>query len=462
MRVFPDSDVALQQHGLSLVGIEVLPRECGEGPTLDEVSAFFAARKVLASVGLGERFGSTAQVVVNCAAFEDDYLAVASQADTVGRGQHIEEFLRGLAYGLDTTVIADGTVIVGADGSFQFYEGLGEDAPCRSLTVMSSPGLHSVSNIVFSNTDVYGYMRVENHGLLLSEKSALPGGHLLVFDEKTLPLTTFVVDGDVRTVHFSAVKNAPPLVTLHCGPSFDAVCSPPLGSTARDVEQLLIELPKVIIDDEDLTRRQQKSLKSGSPSGRAYSQLTAAASDLVSGESVTFFERVAQVLHFSPAVIAALQDFQEQSVTQQKSPREYGYAVFDHALLRNTRSLLAPEAIFLSVEINKKYIQKNNYVSTSSLMKRTVRTASLMTVFCGILGVSALLSMVVPSIRDTLDINIAFPLTLGFIFFYFTGCYLNILCRRSMLSAFFQELENSNKLISALRSSHSTKESTWN
>lgn len=316
--ILPDLPALLERHGLYLIGLEVQTRADGSVPTVDEVREFLAARRILAGIAPGSRYSSNAAVVINVAAYEDDTIAVATDAGELGRGQTVVEFFGGLAHSMRTELVADDDTLVSITGELGPYEGSETPLAIDSLTITGPDSPQHVLLGALASMPQQGYYGlVGGRGVILpAQGMSLHGGIAEVEGARAmLPLLTFERAGEVRSINLYGDSSDEPQVTINCGPDYEAV-SARVPGTAWDVEQGLSKIPRVLSDDEGpkpKKRGDKKARASHSSALAAYELLVRAGEELSQSQPQELFGNVARLMGYPAEVVGLAQAFSDPS-----------------------------------------------------------------------------------------------------------------------------------------------------
>lgn len=359
-----DLHTELEKYGTTFVGLSVEPRSWDStsaddhGPDISEVLAFFSSRKVIATVGDGHKFGSKYAAVVNLAVFdngEDDQftIAVAAADGRITRGQTVQEFVEGMAYSIQTAVIADDFVRFSPHVSAEDSEEDFESPPLNSsaITIVPSPSALTAYRTGIDSPFPIAFGITESHQLIASSLgySSTPIESDL-FDNE-FPWVTFAKIGEVRQVSVIADKSLEEVLVLTCAPSYTYPFEPFAGTDSRAVLELLARPIGVYYDESGgpkLSARKKRPSGEVARSIQVITRLCDEADALVDGETSGFFARVGTALQYDPSLLDALAAFELLESTE--LPRVLGDVPFSEIPVQENLGLLRKIALTSAVE----------------------------------------------------------------------------------------------------------------
>lgn len=316
MSITPDLETLLDRHGVFLICMEFYGSQGQSGPSVAQVTEFFAARGVLAGVSAGATYGSNASVVANIAAMlDDDSIVVASQDGRLSRGQEATVFFAAAAYALQAQIIVDEGDLVTPDGEITPYperELVFVTAQSLSIFTAPTPAIAITALLALPATGQYG--RVGNRWMVLPQTSFQLNPAILSSQKNALPLITFEKSGELRLIMLGCSTDPSYTLTVTCGPRYTPVGPGAQGSPAAELRHGLCHIPLVMLDDDQVAYgHKAKEHKFGGREQLA--QLTQHAAQLNQCEPSEFFVAAARTLGLGQEVEEALAAFEAMEVT---------------------------------------------------------------------------------------------------------------------------------------------------
>ncbi len=324
MPVIPDIYADLEHYGLTVMGLCIEPREDGSHVSVAEVSAYLAARSVLATLTSGTLFGTCSSVVVNvlihtAESTDQSAIAIASHDQKIARGQSAEEFVLGLCHSLGAPITIDDEV--------RFHPGATEPVAVdpeeeptdhdRALTVFRGEVPYSAyQSLLFMEGEGH-YGIVEDHQLVIPAPGFTAIPQDFGFHHEPLPAFVFSKQGSRRFVGLHTSANKPFAIGISTLHRYEQVLSVAEDSDVARVIELISTNPLVLIDDNPpakpkrLTRNNERT-QDRAKSHQAFEALQAQAEELAQTPVGEFFASVAQAVGLPPGVIQALREFEEQ------------------------------------------------------------------------------------------------------------------------------------------------------
>jgi hypothetical protein len=325
MPVIPDIYADLEHYGLTVMGLCVEPREDGSHVSVAEVSAYLAARGVLATLTSGALFGTCSSVVVNvlihtAESTDQSAIAIASHDQKIARGQSAEEFVLGLCHSLGAPITIDDEVRF-HPGSTEPVAVDPEQEPVehsRALTVFRGAVPHSAYQALLLLEGEGAYGIVADHQLVIPARGYTAIPRDFGFHREPLPAFVFSQQGERRFVALHMATNKPFAIGISTAHRYEQVLSVAEDSDVARVIELISTNPLVLID-EDLphrpkrrgprtTRRSRDLVESH----RTFDSLSSRAEELAQTAPSEFFATVAEAAGLPREVIQALREFEEQ------------------------------------------------------------------------------------------------------------------------------------------------------
>ena len=314
---FPDIESALDDKGLLLYTLTVLPPVGATSPTLDQVAGFLADRSVIGQVQDGTLTGTPGTFDIFLALFEDETVAITSPTGSVGHGQPIFEFCGGAAYALQADVVLEGELrfdVRGQSGPYDHDEEMELRAyHNRTLTICAYPTPMPAYAALLGTDGIGQYGLSGDHVVISPDYRYLLFPTMLEDTAGALPLVTFQRTGQVRSVQLAleateeysiTVGSFPDSVTLPCGPE---------GTESQAVSQILAQNVALAIND-DLPKRTSKIKKTPLAGYDLFDRLERRGVELSQVPPEQFFTEAGKLLGYGPELMAVIETLETRPI----------------------------------------------------------------------------------------------------------------------------------------------------